>query len=70
MSVKGEARFRCKQLPDTSTTTESKSKDAVSGLEIPDFPEEVLIPQQQWDELFESAFDAIGDTCIDVFKEK
>ena len=30
---------------------------------------EELVPQQEWDELFDSAFEAIGDTSVDIFEE-
>ncbi len=38
--------------------------------EIQNFFPEVLVPQQQWDELFESALEAIGDTSVDIFNEQ
>ncbi len=31
------------------------------------FSQEELVPQQQWDDLFESAFEVIGDTSVDIF---
>ena len=38
--------------------------------ETQNFPHDELVPQQQWDELFESAFEAIGDTSADIFNEQ
>ncbi len=34
------------------------------------FSPEGLVPQQQWDELFDSAFEAIGETSVDIFNEQ
>ena len=69
LSVRREARFRCKNLSDTSTTIEC-SQNITSDLEFPELTEDGLVPQQQWDELFESAFEAIGDTCVEAFDEQ
>ncbi len=33
-------------------------------------PLEEHVPQQEWDELLDSAFEAIGDTSIDIFDEQ
>ncbi len=71
VSVRREASFKRKlqQLRDTSTTEECFSNNTTFDLEFPNFPEESLVPQHQWDELFESAFEAIGDTCIEAFDD-
>jgi hypothetical protein len=70
VSVRRDARLKCKQYRDTSTTAYCYSKSAASDLEFSDCPDEVHVPQQQWDELFESAFEAIGETCIEAFNEQ
>ena len=81
VSVRMEARFKCKQLRDDSAAIECNSNHSsldldfpsfvhhsTSDLDFPNFPQEDLVPQQEWDELFESAFEAIGDTDIEAFE--
>jgi hypothetical protein len=61
---------RTKQISDTRNTDKCNSDDTASELELSYCHEEDLVPQQQWDELFESAFEAISDTCIKAFDEQ
>ncbi len=76
-----EARYKCKQLRDESAAIECNSNhssldldfppishNSTSDLEFPTFSQEDQVPQQEWDELFESAFEAIGDTSIEAFQ--
>jgi hypothetical protein len=70
VSVRRDARFKCKPFRDTITTAYCYSKSAASDVEFSDCPDEVLVPQQQWDEMFERAFEAISETCIEAFNEQ
>ncbi len=81
VSARREARFKCKELPDEIATIECNSnyssldldfpifaRQSTSDLEFPNCPQEDPVPQQEWDDLFESAFEAIGETPIDAFE--
>jgi hypothetical protein len=35
----------------------------------PDFSQDEGFPQQVWDDLYESAFDALGDSAVNFFDE-
>jgi hypothetical protein len=82
VSARMEERFKCKHLRDESTAIECNSNNFAldldfptfplhntSDLELPNFPQEDPVPQQEWDELFESAFEAIGDRSIEAFDQ-
>jgi hypothetical protein len=62
--------FKCSQRVSSKISVWPDKCSPAMECESYDFSRESLIPQVQWDELFESAFEAIGDSPVDLFNDQ
>jgi hypothetical protein len=70
MSARNDRRFKCaRHVCNGPSFTLDLSHNTLE-YETQNLSLEEHVPQQEWDELLDSAFEAIGDTSVDIFDEQ
>jgi hypothetical protein len=69
-SARVDRRFKCSQCISSDVSIVLDLNHPNAECESQEFSQEKLIPQKQWDELFDSAFEAIGEISGDLFHEQ
>jgi hypothetical protein len=70
MSARNCGRFKCARHVYRGCAMSLNLSHPALQCEKQNLPLEEHVPQQEWDELLDSAFEAIGDTSIDIFDEQ